>query len=98
MYQIVLPHQDVPATLGEFHRVLRPGGILYLAVKQGDGELWTKKSYGHDVPRFFALWQPEALDEMLETAVFTIIDGWLDKNTPTPWIIRFAKKPFAVSR
>ena len=87
-----IPHEDVPATLREFHRVIRPGGILYLAIKQGDGELWTEKSYGHDLPRFFNLWQPDEIDAMLETAVFTIIDGWIIKNATTPWIIRFAKK------
>ncbi|KAA3664304.1 MAG: class I SAM-dependent methyltransferase [Chloroflexi bacterium] len=87
-----IPHNEVPATLREFHRVLRPDGILYLAVKLGEGELWTEKSHGHDLPRYFSLWQPEELDRMLETAVFTIIDGWLNEQTRSPWIIRFAQK------
>jgi len=87
-----IPHNEVPATLREFHRVLRPNGILYLSLKLGDGELWAEKSHGHNLPRLFSLWQPEALDEMLETAVFTIIDGWIIKNASTPWIVRFARK------
>ena len=33
-----LPQTAVPATLREFARVLQPGGILYLSVKQGEGD------------------------------------------------------------
>ena len=54
-----IPRNEVPATIRDFHRVLRPGGILYLAVKRGAGENFTEKSYGHDLPRFFTFWHPE---------------------------------------
>lgn len=87
-----IPRPEVSHTLREFHRVLLPQGVLYLAVKKGDGELWTAQSYGHDAPRFFTLWQPQSLDELLKTAAFEIIDGWVDNISPTPWIVRFARK------
>ena len=92
-----IPRNEVLATMQEFYRVLHSDGILLLAVKHGEGELWTEKSYGHDLPRFFTLWQPEKLDKVIESAKFTIVDGWLDTNAPTPWIIRFAKKQSGIS-
>src|SRR5262245_32105013 len=31
-----IPKRDGPVVLCEFHRVLRPGGVLYIGVKEGD--------------------------------------------------------------
>lgn len=87
-----LPRADVPAALQGFHRVLHPGGVLYLSVKLGEGEAWTSQSYGQHAPRFFTYWQPDALDELLVAANFTIIDGWEDTGDAVQWLVRFARR------
>ena len=87
-----IPRTDVPATLREFYRVLQPGGILYLSVKQGDGSQWAEQSYGHTAARFYTFWQPDSFDTALETAVFHIIDGWIDNTPRNNWIVRLAQK------
>ena len=87
-----LRRKEVLPTLHEFHRVLKPGGVLYLSVKLGFGEEWVPSSYGQPFPRFFTFWQPETLDPLLETAVFDIIDGWQELGRKDIWLVRYARK------
>ncbi|WP_246142724.1 SAM-dependent methyltransferase [Nocardioides rubriscoriae] len=60
---------DVPTVLGRLAAVTRPGGVLRLAVKEGDGEGWsTHGSIG--VPRMFTYWRAPDLQDVLVGA------GW----------------------
>lgn len=91
-----IPRQDVPATLAEFARVLKPGGILLTSVKQGEGERWVDSPYGRPSPRFFTFWQPDAFDTALHTASLSIVDGWTNPSqspTAEEWLVRFSCKP-----
>ncbi len=91
-----IPRADVPATLAEFVRVLKPGGVLLTAVKQGDGERWVESSYGRHSPRFFTFWQPHHFDATLHVAGLTIIDGRTNPSRSTTgeeWLVRFSRKP-----
>ena len=87
-----LPQTAVPATLREFARVLQPGGILYLSVKQGDGDQWTATAYGHTARRYFAFWQPDTLAQQLAAAGFTIIEQFSYAWPETNWLICYAQK------
>ncbi len=86
-----LNRADVPSTLRQFHHVLQNGGVMYLAVKLGEGDEWTALSYDQNVPRYFTYWQEADLDALLEEAGFTIVDGWLSEGRST-WIVRLARK------
>ncbi|WP_458185434.1 class I SAM-dependent methyltransferase [Haladaptatus sp. NG-WS-4] len=74
-----VPRTDAPATLSEFRRVLRPGGVVHLSVKRGDGER-EGRSYDED-DRRFTLYQPDDLRSMAEDAGFEIeslhADEWV---------------------
>ena len=51
-----IPRTTVPAVLAEFARAARPGGELFLAVAEGDGEGFEVASnYGSDRRRWFTL-------------------------------------------
>lgn len=84
-------HEMLP-TLREFHRVLRPNGVVYLSVKLGSGEKWTETSYDRPLPRFFTFWRPETLDPLLATAAFHIIDGWEEQGRCDTWLVRYLRK------
>ena len=82
---------DVPPTIKQFCNILREGGILYLAVKQGEGDEWTALSYDQNVPRYFTYWQEANLDALINEAGFTIVDGWLSEGR-AKCIVRLARK------
>ncbi|MCO5193310.1 MAG: class I SAM-dependent methyltransferase [Anaerolineae bacterium] len=85
-----IPRSAAPNVITGFHRVLRTGGVLGLAVKQGNGENWSSTSYGYDEPRFFTYWQPEQLDALLAGHGFAIVNGWSTAAPTQPWLIRIA--------
>jgi SAM-dependent methyltransferase len=87
-----IPRRAALGTLRELARVIAPGGIMFLSVKRGDEEKWSKTSHGHPVPRYYVYWQPEALDPLLAAAGFDVFDGWVDFAGSTAWLVRLARK------
>lgn len=84
-----LPRTAMPAALQEIARILHPGGLFYLSLKWGEGESWSKTSYGYAAPRFFTYWTPETLDPLLTAAGFTFPRHPIPNPHP-PWLVRFA--------
>jgi ubiquinone/menaquinone biosynthesis C-methylase UbiE len=77
-----LPKTDSPTALLEFKRVLKPAGILFLAVQEGEGEnLETREWYGEN-RRFFARYSLPEMTELLEAAGFQI----LECDTSSSWL------------
>jgi SAM-dependent methyltransferase len=87
-----LPRWDAPATLLGFARILRPGGCLFLSLKQGQGESWEPQAFGRDEPRFFTYWHSNEIDALLCQAGFTICSNEREAPDPSsPWLVRFAQ-------
>ena len=86
-----LPRTDVSPTLLGFHRVLRPGGTLYVCVKEGRGQSLERETWGS--PRLFTYYRPDEICTLLNAASFDIVASWI--NPPGPgqqhrWINLFA--------
>ena len=81
-----LPKTDSPAALLEFKRILKPAGILFLAVQEGDGEhLETRDVYGEN-QRFFARYSVPEMTGMLEVAGFEILERFTHETRDRIWI------------
>ncbi|MFJ9344324.1 class I SAM-dependent methyltransferase [Streptomyces sp. NPDC101733] len=65
-----LKDEHVRAALGEFHRVLRPGGALFVSFKEGQGEEEIVESFSADAVRFFRYQTADRVRGMLEASGF----------------------------
>jgi SAM-dependent methyltransferase len=63
--------QDLPVVLARLASVTRAGGLLHVAVKEGDGDGWS--THGSiSSPRHFTYWRADALHDAAAGA------GWTD--------------------
>ena len=71
-----LPRCQLPMALIEIARLLhRPGGVLYLALKGGQGEQWLADHDGRR--RFFSYYHFFEIETLLHQARFQIIEDWV---------------------
>jgi ubiquinone/menaquinone biosynthesis C-methylase UbiE len=82
-----LPKADAPRALAEVHRVLAPGGPLFLSVHEGTGEGWERTThYGKPIERFFARYRAEEMTAMLVESGFAIHDHTADSAGSRHWL------------
>lgn len=88
-----LSRSDARQALREFRRVLAPGGVLYLAVKEGRGEMQRSQTYGSRAPRYFTYWQDDRLNSALLKSGFCMLESWVDAEEKQRWLCRLVRKP-----
>jgi hypothetical protein len=86
-----LPREQAPLVLAEFGRLLTPGGVLCLSVKEGSGAAWSDRAYGQLRPRYFTYWQPDEIDALLSDAHFDISTRWAKAAPNGTWLCRLAR-------
>ncbi|MCZ7438089.1 class I SAM-dependent methyltransferase [Micromonospora sp. WMMC241] len=70
---IHVPDDEVPAVLAEFHRVLRPGGVVLLGFHAGDGSRLKTEGYGgHPMRVHVHRRPPQRVAAGLAAAGFTV--------------------------
>ncbi len=92
-----IPKKDINTTLKEIFRVLKKGGILFISLKQGDGEIFKPdKKYTPEVKKFWSLFQKEEIEDKLKQAGFEILESYIENKEPPslnhPWMCIFSKK------
>lgn len=81
-----LTRMEALVALKEIKRVLRPGGVLSLGVKAGQGE------FTDSAGRYFCLYNDKAIDSLLEFVGYDVYHRAtdVDEKRNTTWLIRTA--------
>jgi ubiquinone/menaquinone biosynthesis C-methylase UbiE len=82
--------RDFDVALTDIARVLQPGGLLYVTLKQGVGDEWESSRYGE--PRFFQYWTEPELDRALADAGFAIVRSQVEEAARNVWLVRLASR------
>jgi len=71
---IHLNRKDILPTLREFHRILKKNGILYISVKEGEGEGFEEEEMSNFKPRFYTWFKEDEIIKYFKKAGFRIIE------------------------
>ena len=72
---IHIPEKEIISTLKEFSRVLKQGGILFLAVQEGKGEKFVEEPLKKGEQIFIKFFTEEELKQDLQKTNFSVIEA-----------------------
>ncbi len=90
-----IPKELIPKVFEAINKMLKSGGIFYLAVKEGKGEGEVEDvRHGINVKRFFSFFVKEEIEKLMEEARFKILElnTYTRVGGSTTWIQVIAKK------
>jgi SAM-dependent methyltransferase len=87
-----IPKNQAKETLLGFHRVLKPGGMMFISVKEGSGEAFVRKDFYKGNAKFFAFYTEPEFKNLLESCGFKIKKILVEKKSNGTWISVFALK------
>ncbi|MBF5033050.1 methyltransferase domain-containing protein [Micromonospora sp. ANENR4] len=80
---IHVPDDEVPTVVAEFHRVLRPGGVLLLGFHAGNGSRLKTEGYGgHPMNVYVHRRPPHRVAAWLDAAGFTVEAEMMHRPAP----------------
>ena len=86
-----VPKEDAKNTLLGFRKILKPAGLIYLSVKQGNEEKFVEKDEYKGRTKFFAFYTQDEFKNLIEFCNFKIVKVLIDEKKDT-WINVFATK------
>ena len=87
-----IPRENSEKVFKEFTRILDKSGILYLAVKRGEGQEIIKKHKYNDQPRIYVYYEKIELEDILKQNGFEILHSIISEDEGKEWVEVFARK------
>jgi ubiquinone/menaquinone biosynthesis C-methylase UbiE len=78
---IHIPRNDARPTLSEFARILKPNGLMFINVIEGEREGMIKSRLYLDKERFFTDYSASEFRNMIEDEGFEIVDEMIGRET-----------------
>jgi SAM-dependent methyltransferase len=93
-----IPRADAPAVIADMAARTKPGGYLYLTVKEAregepDESVAKENDYGYDYERFFSYFRMSELASFLSAAGLKVVWELRDSTHKTVWLKILGKKP-----
>lgn len=85
---LYVPKAHLPRLFAEFRRVLKPGGKLFVAVKEGEGEGYIDDPMGSGETTFFASYTEPELKRLVEANGFTCSFSEVREPCPAEYQVR----------
>jgi len=73
-----LKKENVPKVISSFSKILNKKGVLFIVLKEGNGDGMIKDTQNASTSRYFSYWQEKELLKVLEPH-FDLIEFWKDK-------------------
>jgi len=87
-----LKKEDMLKVLKDFNKILKKKGVLFINVKEGEGEEVVKKKEYDDLPRLFVYYSLGEILELVKEAGFEVINSFTDAGPGVTWINVYARK------
>jgi hypothetical protein len=100
---IHVPKHEIPAVLRTWLSLLREGGIVYVSVKQGQGESFDPDLRYGGIRKYYAFYSQEELVDLITRAGFAILESGVDDHrgidsyATHPFLHVLARKPKATT-
>jgi len=89
-----IDRKDMLKVLKEFYRVLSPKGVIYISVREGEGDKEVKQVKYENEPRHFFYYKEDEFKKYLEDSGFVIIESEISiLDSGKKWLEIFARKP-----
>ncbi len=87
-----IPKDKISLALKEFYRILKKDGILYVDVREGQGQEVIQKEKYENAPFFYSFLTKEEFENLVKEVGFQIISSEVSDNQGKKYIEIFAKK------
>lgn len=87
-----IPKEDAEKALKNFNEILKTNGVIYFAVKEGEGQEIVAKEKYNNLPRFYAYYTQKELTELLRKNGFEIAAESTAQDDKNRWVEVFARK------
>jgi ubiquinone/menaquinone biosynthesis C-methylase UbiE len=91
-----LTKDEVKNVLKKLHAALKPDGVLYVKVKEGEGEREVAQDKysdkGQKETRFFSFFQEDELVKLIEQSGFEVVKHYLNQRSDYLWVTVYARR------
>ncbi|MCA9390165.1 class I SAM-dependent methyltransferase [candidate division WWE3 bacterium] len=90
-----IPKDEISTVLESLHSLLKPGGVGFIAIKEGNGEtlITETSSDGNEYERFWAFYSDDEFRELLGQVHFSVVQFiYKPMSERTRWLIYFVEK------